>query len=209
MAHSELPIAPNEVSESASLHIEESNPNKDEDGIMSVDWHLAGDSSGLEDLYDYEPGGHHPVHLRDCLGPHNRYRVVHKLGSGGFATVWLCRDVESPTSRYVALKILMAEFSTDACPELSIQSIRDTLQERELDLKHICLPVEHFRVNGNNGSHLCIVYPVLGPSVKKFSALFPDSDKAFRRIGLQIVQALASLHACGICHGGKQAGRFL
>jgi hypothetical protein len=38
---------------------------------------------GLEHIYDYEPGGHHPVHLGDCLGPDNRYRVIHKLGRGG------------------------------------------------------------------------------------------------------------------------------
>jgi serine/threonine-protein kinase SRPK3 len=50
-----------------------------------------------EDLTDYQPGGFHPVHLGDTFSklPHSenpRYRILHKLGSGSFSTVWLARD---------------------------------------------------------------------------------------------------------------------
>jgi hypothetical protein len=44
-----------------------------------------------EDLEKYQPGGFHSVHLEDIYD-NNRYRVVHKLGAGGFSTVWLARD---------------------------------------------------------------------------------------------------------------------
>lgn len=44
-----------------------------------------------EDLENYEPGGFHPVHLGDVYD--DQYRVVHKLGFGGFSTVWLARNV--------------------------------------------------------------------------------------------------------------------
>ncbi|KAF8852187.1 hypothetical protein BDZ45DRAFT_678522 [Acephala macrosclerotiorum] len=50
---------------------------------------------GLEHIYDYEPDGHHPVRLGDVYGNYGRYRVIHKLSSVGFATVWLCRDTEA------------------------------------------------------------------------------------------------------------------
>jgi len=56
----------------------------------------------LEDPEQYMAGGLHPVHLGDLLGNSNQYKVIHKLGSGGFATVWLCRDLEKDV--YTALK---------------------------------------------------------------------------------------------------------
>jgi len=61
---------------------------------------------GLEHVYDYEPDGHHPVHLNDVYGKNGQYRVIHKLGHGGFATVWLCRDTGArEATRYIALKL--------------------------------------------------------------------------------------------------------
>jgi hypothetical protein len=53
---------------------------------------LKGPPFGLEDVNDYEAGGHRPVHLGDCLCE-ERYRVIHKLGNGGFANVWVRRDL--------------------------------------------------------------------------------------------------------------------
>jgi hypothetical protein len=44
-----------------------------------------------ERMQRYRTGGFHPVSLGDtfCEG---RYKVYHKLGWGGFSTVWLARD---------------------------------------------------------------------------------------------------------------------
>lgn len=60
----------------------------------------------LESLNDYCPGGFHPVVPGDLLGNDGRYRVVHKLGQGGFAIVWLCHD--SLTNRWRAVKVMAA-----------------------------------------------------------------------------------------------------
>lgn len=67
----------------------------------------------IEDIEGYRPGGYHPVHLGDILG--ERYKVLHKLGSGGFSTTWLTRDVVG--RGYFALKILKAE-ETSSTTEL-------------------------------------------------------------------------------------------
>lgn len=45
----------------------------------------------------YRPGGYHPVSINDTFGD-GRYTVCHKLGFGGFSTVWLALD-----GRYVAI----------------------------------------------------------------------------------------------------------
>lgn len=44
-----------------------------------------------EGLTGYRPGGYHPVSLGDCFKD-GRYQVYHKLGWGGFSTVWLAKD---------------------------------------------------------------------------------------------------------------------
>jgi serine/threonine protein kinase len=57
-----------------------------------------------EDLENYEPGGFCPIHLGNVYD--DRYRIVTKLGFGGFSIVWLARD--PIMNRLVALKIVVA-----------------------------------------------------------------------------------------------------
>lgn len=44
-----------------------------------------------EALSRYRPGGYHPVSLRDTFN-NGRYYARHKLGWGGYSTVWLTKD---------------------------------------------------------------------------------------------------------------------
>lgn len=164
--------------------------------------HYLGPPFDLEKYYDYQPGGHHPVHLGDALGS-GRYRVIHKLGSGGTANVWLCRDLDIETPTYVALKILMAEVSTTGCPEL-VQGGLLKVYQTEDGAGAICLFLDHFKLEGPNGTHFCFVYPVLGPKVSQGQLRSSgDPDKTLREICRVTVQAMAFLHSKGICHGGE------
>lgn len=52
-----------------------------------------------ENFLDYRPGGFHPVALGDALKA-GRYQIHHKLGYGGFSTVWVARDC-----RYAAVRL--------------------------------------------------------------------------------------------------------
>ena len=45
-----------------------------------------------EPLERYWKGGYHPTHLGETL-KEGRYKILHKLGWGGYATVWLARDL--------------------------------------------------------------------------------------------------------------------
>lgn len=170
---------------------------------------------GLEKLHDYELGGHHPVHLGDLLGTDGRYRVIHKLGNGGFANIWLCRDFgvvrnseTSNTTKYVAVKVLMNEASSeDDCSELLGNNLLDLVRAQEdtsNDIQSVSLPLHHFTIGGPNGNHLCFVYPVLGPSLKSgLPHASEDPGTILRDISLKTTAAVKFLHSYNICHGGK------
>lgn len=164
---------------------------------------------GLERLDDYAPGGQHPIHLGDLLGPGRRgpYRVLHKLGSGGYANVWLCRDVAAETStQYVALKVLASDVSTEDCQERRAGQLRHGVGNSggQDVANYLCLPLDEFEIRGPNGTHLCLVYPVLGPTVAQGAfRRSPNLSGILRNAGRQTAIAVDILHKQGICHGGK------
>jgi serine/threonine protein kinase len=175
--------------------------------------YLEGAPFGLEKIYDYEPGGHHPVHLGDHLGEAGRYRIIHKLGNGGCANVWLCRDTAvGALTKYLALKILVADASKPDCPELLVKGVRHLKAQQDIGTgaDYICLPLDEFTINGPNGSHICFVYPVLGPQVS-LGILYDSEnpDAVLRKAGLQAVQALNFLHQNGLCHGVKSSNHAI
>ncbi|ATY60334.1 kinase domain-containing [Cordyceps militaris] len=151
-----------------------------------------------EDVENYEPGGFHPVHLGDTFDD-GRYRIVHKLGAGGFSTVWLARDEKD--KKWVALKIVAARHSIPTAEKSS--------------LTHAMLPVDgkqrvvvhrrQFTFDGPNGHHLCLILPVLGPSMSDLSYHWNCRLTPWmaRRAAYQAVRAVADLHSQGLCHGGQ------
>jgi serine/threonine-protein kinase SRPK3 len=178
-------------------------PFKD-NGLM-----IEGNPAALEKIYDYESGGHRPVHLGDLLN--QRYKVVHKLGSGGYANVWLCSDVVSDLPRYVAVKIIMADESTNDCPELRVDKLIELGFDRDSFSEYFCLPLDKFEIDGPNGLHYLIVYPVQGPRVSRLLNFtkFEDPGKILRKICLQTTKAMAALYSHGICHGGTYSYLFI
>jgi serine/threonine-protein kinase SRPK3 len=108
-----------------------------------------------EDVERYQRGGFHPVHLGDVYD--GRYRVVHKLGAGGFSAVWLARD--ETEHRWVALKIVVADHSMSVSTKsqlschTALQCARDTVFDFVVEHRH-------FTLGGPNSRHLCLVLPV-------------------------------------------------
>jgi serine/threonine protein kinase len=114
-----------------------------------------------EDVQKYVPGGFHPVDIGDQIA---QYTVLHKLGSGGFATVWLVQSSED--SQYYALKILCANIS-------NTKSNEEEVMEHLGQYNHptIVKLLHSFKVTGPNGIHTCLILPVCGPSFYKWSIL--------------------------------------
>ncbi|KND91968.1 Serine/threonine-protein kinase SKY1 [Tolypocladium ophioglossoides CBS 100239] len=114
-------------------------------------------------LYDqekvsrYRPGGYHPVCLGDTF-KEGRYRVAHKLGWGGFSTVWLVRDCL--LGKWVALKIATADSSSPSQELSTLQS-----EQRSGASEYIAQLLDSFIHVGPNGVHQCLVSELLGPSV--------------------------------------------
>ncbi|KAF7559981.1 hypothetical protein G7046_g4166 [Stylonectria norvegica] len=118
---------------------------------------------------------------------------------GGFSTVWLARD--EVEKRWVALKIVASEHSTST-REKNVLS-RSALRDREAQFVG-----EHygeFAFDGPNGHHLCLVLPVFGPSTSELSYNLTCRLRPWlaRKLAYQAVEAVASLHSRGLCHGGN------
>jgi serine/threonine-protein kinase SRPK3 len=156
---------------------------------------------GAESIDDYHPGGFHPTHLGDLLGQDGRYKVVHKLGHGGFGTVWLCRDLQRNSWR--AVKILAASHSTGKSADLRIFKMLEHLtpEEKDVSVSHVVACEDHFWHQGPNGSHLCFVMPVLGPNLEDAAKDHQYQEEPLKRICYQLALAMKFLHEKGICHG--------
>ncbi|KAJ0418625.1 kinase-like domain-containing protein [Aspergillus carlsbadensis] len=155
--------------------------------------------NGVEALASYQPGGYHPIMIGDTLN--NRYRIVDKLGSGGYATVWLARDNNLAT--YVALKVCTA----DAHP-------RETRVLRALCASEPArdfLPALHdeYKIQGPNGTHLCYTVTLAQCDLREisYSRLFPLD--AARGLCYGVAQAVAAVHSEGYVHGDIHLNNIL
>lgn len=152
----------------------------------------------VENLDEYQDGGFHPIHINDSLGSSERYRVIHKLGHGALGTVWLCRDHQ--LHKYVAVKVMSSDMSLEGVSELSILKHIDRTKP---GAQHIALPLDNFEIDGPNGTHQCIVFPLLGQSVApSVWQRLENPGPVLRKLCYQAIQALNCLHESGVGHGG-------
>ncbi|KAH6637133.1 kinase-like domain-containing protein [Chaetomium tenue] len=163
-----------------------------------------------ESLYNYRPGGFHPVNLGDTLQD-GRYVVRHKLGYGGFSTVWLARDTQE--DQWVSIKIKTAEASTetpeeDAEAKISLDLERHYTSSAQAEEKPRCFArlLDCFRVTGPNGTHNCLVTELLGPTVDEVLETFKENNLTLRpdtilRASRQLLDAVDFIHQAGLAHG--------
>ncbi|OJJ42601.1 hypothetical protein ASPZODRAFT_20370 [Penicilliopsis zonata CBS 506.65] len=154
---------------------------------------------GVESLDKYTPGGYHPIMIGDLL--HGRYRVVDKLGFGGYSTVWLAQDTSSGSS-YVAVKIGIADSS-----QAEIRTLRVLSSPPGCNL--ISIPLDEFELHGPNGTHPCYTTLPARCNLREisFSRLFP-LEVARALVG-GITTAIAYTHSRGYIHGDAHLRNIL
>lgn len=155
-------------------------------GWLRIDGFLA----DHEPFEEYTQRRFHPVHLGDLLGADDRYRVVHKLGWGSFGTVWLCRDIL--VGRYVAVKIVASNFIED-------ESLEKCIPRADF----LVATLDTFWLDGPNGKHRCLVFPLLGPPLSPrmwWKLDQGDVGRSLRSYSRQAVEAMKVLHQHNICH---------
>ncbi|KAL4863646.1 hypothetical protein BDV12DRAFT_201902 [Aspergillus spectabilis] len=64
-------------------------------------------AASTEGPWSYHKGEHCPVHLGEAFGQETKYKVIHKLGNGGFGNVWLCQVVLASHPNFRSAKILV------------------------------------------------------------------------------------------------------
>jgi serine/threonine protein kinase len=150
---------------------------------------------GVEPLGEYEPGGYHPL-MPDDLLCDGRYRIVHKLGYGGYSVIWLARDQKE--DKYVALKIYKAHGTAHVRREVrALRELRDS--------KTVPKILDEFSVIGINGTHACYTMEVAAGSLAsaRYNDVFPI--KTARALSAKLALIMLSFHSKGYCHGGAQA----
>ncbi|TKR76630.1 hypothetical protein L596_017743 [Steinernema carpocapsae] len=163
---------------------------------------LGSDDEEQEDPRDYRTGGYHHVRIGEVF--HQRYHVIRKLGWGHFSTVWLCWDTKD--QRFVALKIVKsAQHYTDAALDevkllLCVCRTDDEFGHRD----RVVQLYDEFTIDGPNGTHVCMVFEVLGCNLLKliirsnYQGLPLNKVRAITR---QVLEGLCHLHdKCKIIH---------
>ncbi|KMU92026.1 hypothetical protein CIHG_09834 [Coccidioides immitis H538.4] len=154
--------------------------------------------NGAESLEKYKLRGYHPIMIGDML--HKRYRIVDKLGFGGYSTVWLAKDTR--LNHYVAVKVGIA----NSLPHES-KILRALLVPQPSSLsthpgrKSIPLPLDEFELRGPNGTHPCYTMTPARCNLREvsFSRLFPL--EVTRALSAGLTLAIAYMHSQGYVHG--------
>lgn len=154
----------------------------------------------VERLDYYRPGGYHPIEIGERL--RDRYIIVHKLGSGSYSTLWLARD--ELLAKYVAIKVGTADHGSKEVDLLSQLSAR-AAENAQLGGNLIPWILDHFNLDGPNGTHPCSVTAPARCSLAE--ALEPGSGpfqlRVARSLAAQLAMAVAYVHQLGYVHGGE------
>uniref|UniRef100_A0A8C5C3X2 non-specific serine/threonine protein kinase n=1 Tax=Gadus morhua TaxID=8049 RepID=A0A8C5C3X2_GADMO len=174
----------------------EASPQEPEEEI------LGSDDEEQEDPNDYCKGGYHHVKIGDLFN--GKYHVIRKLGWGHFSTVWLAWDIQ--VKHFVAMKVVKSaeHYTETAVDEIKLlRSVRNSDPD-DPNREMVVQLLDDFKISGVNGTHVCMVFEVLGHHLLKwiiksnYQGLPLPCVKSIIR---QVLQGLDYLHTkCQIIH---------
>ncbi|XP_051508434.1 SRSF protein kinase 1a isoform X2 [Myxocyprinus asiaticus] len=163
---------------------------------------LGSDDEEQEDPNDYCKGGYHHVKIGDLFN--GKYHVIRKLGWGHFSTVWLAWDIQG--KRFVAMKVVKSaeHYTETAVDEIKLlRSVRNTDPD-DPNREMVVQLLDDFKISGINGTHVCMVFEVLGHHLLKW--IIKSNYQGLplpcvKSIIQQVLQGLDYLHTkCQIIH---------
>ncbi|KAJ7618417.1 kinase-like domain-containing protein [Roridomyces roridus] len=167
-----------------------------------VDW----DGEG-ENIERYSSGGLHPVHLNDFFptsSPGSEgYRILHKLGYGGFSHVWYGQNLRHGGA---ALKFIASD-QTGKTLEVEINNFLASRSKEEPGFHNVALCLETFQVNGPNGIHDVIATE---PALRMSSVLYTSAMDSLddRVVFRQTLAGLGFIHKHGFVHRDLHVGNI-
>ncbi|KAL1873416.1 hypothetical protein VTK73DRAFT_1007 [Phialemonium thermophilum] len=196
------PIITTESPHQGTAHLS-SNMNHNSATSSSSPDDAAENTADEEDSEDYCKGGYHPVTIGEKFKD-GKYTVIRKLGWGHFSTVWLSRD--NTTGKHVALKVVRsaAHYTETAIDEIKLLSKIVQANPNHPGRKHVVSLLDSFEHRGPNGTHVCMVFEVLGENllglIKKWNHRGIPMPLV-KQITKQVLLGLDYLHReCGIIH---------
>ncbi|KAF2106493.1 protein kinase [Lophiotrema nucula] len=153
-------------------------------------------SEDVEPLEGYDSWDYYPTRIGTTLN--NRYCIIHKLGHGGFSTVWLAHDTKE--GRNVAMKILIAEYGDCRSRELDVQGMIEASVQKENRTK-LLLSLATFSIVRPSGLwYRVLIFPLQGPTL--YRCIEQKMEMKLRMsAAVQLLQAIATLHDARIVHG--------
>ncbi|KAI1313353.1 kinase-like protein [Xylaria venustula] len=151
----------------------------------------------------YLEGLYCPLRIGQVLGNAPRYRIEHKLGWGGYSTVWLARNLSQ--DRLVALKVMSPGWRGDHESHMNSEITRRVGKGVS---DYLVVSQRVFYIQGLRGQvHPVLVFPWRGPSVQH--ACF-HLTPAFRvPAAKHLLAGLKRLHAAGIIHSDLNDGAVM
>lgn len=113
-------------------------------------------------------------------------------------------------SQWVSLRIRTADYTKESRELLNVRAL-DGILKGKLGDKHIAQIVDDFLHEGVNGSHQCLVFELLGPSLAEVLMDYYEArvsgdelvlePETILRLSKQLLEATAFLHQAGYAHG--------
>ncbi|KAL1459714.1 hypothetical protein WDU94_011671 [Cyamophila willieti] len=147
--------------------------------------------SEQEPISHYYHGGYHVQRLGEFLNQ-RRYFILRKLGWDELSTQWLARDVEKKT--YVMVNIYK---SSEMHTAYAYNVINALTQIQEHPSDKIMKLLDHFKVTGINGTHVCTVTDIIAECLCNYmirQKFQPAPLSTAKAIIYQILEGLRDLH---------------
>lgn len=174
-----------------------------------------------ENIDDYKYGGYHPISVGDVyFSLDNKYQIIQKLGWGHFSTVWLAKSFKD--NSHVAIKFVKSSsnYSEAAKDEIDILKNLDKFKCKnylkqyeilfndynKLGSDFILSLLDDFEISGPNGTHVCMVFELLGENILNILSKFKQEQirgipkTISKPIIKQLLLGLDYIHHCGIIH---------